>query len=195
MTPVTVRRDPEPSLDDYGTVPISFTTTSVLRIEWRSSGLEGIRITEVPLDPPLAKDVDEGESVSRWLQFGDISHWGFFAAHDAGRRVGGAVVAHRSPTVRMLEGRTDLAVLWDIRVVPSHRRRGVGSRLLQAAARFAWDHGCTVLKVESQNTNPAACRFYAKHGFKLGGIREAAYADSPDETQLLWYLPTPDRPG
>ena len=65
MTPVSVRRDPEPSLDDYGTVPISFTTTSILRIEWRSSGLEGIRITEAPIDPPLAKDFDEGESVSR----------------------------------------------------------------------------------------------------------------------------------
>lgn len=133
--------------------------------------------------------------MSRWQQFGDISHWGFFAAHDAGRRVGGAVVAHRSPAVRMLEGRTDLAVLWDIRVAPSHRRHGVGSRLLQAAARFAWDQGCTVLKVESQSTNPAACRFYAKHGFKLGGVRQGAYADLPDEIQLLWYLPAPNRPG
>ena len=192
---IIVRRDQPPSLADYGAVPISFTTTTILRIEWRSNGLEGIRITEVPIDPPLAKDFDDGEPVSHWLQFGEISHWGFFGAYDAGRRVGGAVVAHRTPAVRMLEGRTDLAVLWDIRVAPSHRSRGVGSRLLQAATRFAWDQGCTVLKVESQNTNPAACRFYAKHGFNLGGVREHAYAEHPEEIQLLWYLPARARPA
>ena len=116
--PVTVRRDPEPLPDDYGTIPISFTTTSILRIEWQSNGLNGLRITEVPIGSPLAKDFDDGEPVSRWLQFGDISHWGFFGAYEAGQRVGGAVVAHHTPTVRMLKGRTDLAVLWDIRMCP-----------------------------------------------------------------------------
>jgi len=190
---VTVRRDESPSLADYGTVPISFTTMSVLRIEWQCSGLQGIRITEAPIDPPLSKDFDDGEPVSRWLQIGDISHWGFFGAYDVGRQVGGAVVAHRTPAVRMLEGRTDLGVLWDIRVAPSHRGQGIGSRLLQAAAQFAWDQGCTWLKVETQNTNPAACRFYAKHGFTLGGIRERAYPEFPDEAQLLWYLWAPGR--
>ncbi len=192
---VTVRHEPSPSLVEYGTVPLSFTTTSILRIEWQGNGLEGIRITEVAVDPPLTKDLDEGEPVSRWLQFGDISHWGFFGAYDDGRRVGGAVVAHRTPTVRMLEGRADLGVLWDIRIAPSHRRRGIGSRLLAAAAQFAWDQGCTVLKVESQNNNPAACRFYAKHHFKLGGVREHANPEFPHETQLLWYLQSPDRLG
>ena len=48
--PFTIRRDESPSLIDHGTVLISFTTTSVLRIEWQRSGLEGIRITEVPID-------------------------------------------------------------------------------------------------------------------------------------------------
>ena len=192
---ITVRRDQPPSLAEYGTVPISFTTTSILRIEWQRSGLEGLRITEAPIDPPRTKDFDAGEPVSRWLQFGDISHWGFFGAYDAGGRVGGAVVVHRTPTVRMLEGRADLGVLWDIRIAPSHRRQGTGSRLLQAAAQFAWDQGCTVLKVESQNNNPAACRFYAKHGFKLGSVREHAYSEYPDEIQLLWYLQAPGRPG
>ncbi len=191
--PVTVRRDPEPLPDDYGTIPISFTTSSILRIEWQSNGLTGLRITEAPLGSPLAKDFDDGEPVSRWLQFGDISHWGFFGAYEAGQRVGGAVVAHHTPTVRMLEGRTDLAVLWDIRCAPSYRRRGIGSRLLLAASQFAWGQGCTVLKVECQNTNPAACRFYAKHGFKLGGVREDAYPEYPDDIQLLWYLPAPGR--
>ena len=44
------------------------------------------------------------------------------------------------------------------------------------------------MKIESQNTNPAACRFYAKNGFELGGVRRGVYAEYPDEVQLLWYL-------
>ncbi len=45
-----------------------------------------------------------------------------------------------------------------------------------------------VLKVESQNINPAACRFYAISGLHLGGLRPGVYPEYPDEVQLLWYL-------
>ena len=101
---------------------------------------------------------------------------------------GGAVVAHDTPGIHMLEGRKNLAVLWDIRVSPSVRRSGVGTRLLEQAIEYARACGCSVLKVESQNTNPAACRFYAKSGLQLGGLRSGGYAEYPDEVQLLWYL-------
>ena len=57
-----------------------------------------------------------------------------------------------------------------------------------ARSRFARASGCSFLKVESQNTNPAACRFYAKSGLELGGLRRGVYPEYPDEVQLLWYL-------
>ena len=123
-----------------------------------------------------------------WRRFGDISHWGIFAAFINEQRVGSAVVAHNSPGIHMLEGREDLAVLWDLRVHPSVRRSGVGTRLLDRAVQFARASGCSFLKVESQNTNPAACRFYAKRGLHLGGVRRGVYPQYPDEVQLLWYL-------
>ena len=126
--------------------------------------------------------------LGHWHRVGDISHWGIFAAFIDEHRVGGAVVAHNSPGVHMLEGRKDLAVLWDIRVHSSVRRSGVGTRLLDRAVQFARASGCSFLKVESQNTNPAACRFYATSGLHLGGLRPGVYTEYPDEVQLLWYL-------
>ena len=185
---VVVRREPLSALSDYASVPIAFTTTTVLKVEWIGNGLGGVRLVEAPLGQPLTKDFDEDEPVTSWRRLGDISHWGIFAAFIDDQRVGGAVVAHRSPAIHMLEGREDLAVLWDIRVHPDVRRSGVGRRLLDRAIRFARASGCSFLKVETQNTNPAACRFYATSGLHLGGLRPGVYPEYPDEVQLLWYL-------
>lgn len=185
---IEVRQEPLSALSDYASIPIAFAATTVLEVEWRANGLGGIRIVEVPLDQPLTKDFDQDEPVAHWHRLGDISHWGVFAAFIDDLRVGGAVVARNSPGVHMLEGREDLAVLWDIRVLPSVRRGGVGTRLLERSIQFAHASGCLFLKVESQNTNPAACHFYARSGFELGGLRPGVYPECPDEVQLLWYL-------
>jgi predicted GNAT family acetyltransferase len=79
-------------------------------------------------------------------------------------------VAHRTPGVYMLEGRDDLAVLWDIRVQPVVRGHGIGHLLFEAAAATARQWQCRLLKIETQNINVAACRFYAREGCQLGGI-------------------------
>jgi len=52
-------------------------------------------------------------------------------------RIGGAVIAFDAPGVNMLEGRRDLAVVWDIRVAPQWRRKGVGGMLFRAAEDWA----------------------------------------------------------
>ena len=70
----------------------------------------------------------------------------------------------------MLEGRRDLAVLWDIRVSPEARRQGVGSALFERVAAWAQLHGCRQLKIETQNTNVRACRFYERQGCQLRAI-------------------------
>jgi ribosomal protein S18 acetylase RimI-like enzyme len=101
--------------------------------------------------------------------------------------VGGAVAAWNTPSVDMLEGRSDLAVLWDVRVDPEYRERGVGHCLFTAVTDWARTRGCRTLKVETQNINVPACRFYARQGCELRTIRSDAYPDLPDEVQLLWY--------
>jgi len=43
-----------------------------------------------------------------------------------------------------------------------------------------------MLKVESQNINVPACRFYDAQGCELRAVQHGAYPDLPDEVQLLW---------
>ena len=117
----------------------------------------------------------------------DLSHWGFLGAYVGGDRVGGAAVAFDTPGLTTLEDRADVAVLWDIRVAPSRRRCGVGSTLVAAAEAWAAARSCRQLKVETQNLNVPACRFYARHGFVLGAVHRFAYPALPEEIQLLWY--------
>lgn len=84
-------------------------------------------------------------------------------------------------------GRDDVAVLWDIRVLPRERGGGVGSALFRAAGGWARTRGCRRLTIETQNINVPACRFYQKMGCTLGAIDRFAYPGQPAEVQLLWW--------
>ena len=81
-----------------------------------------------------------------------------------------------------------LAVLWDIRVLQECRRSGIGSQLFAKCVDWAKRKDCTRLKIETQNNNVPACRFYASMGCELRGIHHGAYSEFPDEVQFLWYL-------
>ena len=97
------------------------------------------------------------------------------------------MLAWRTDALDLLEKRTDLTVLWDIRVHPDYRHQGVGQTLFRAAEAWARARTCRQIKVETQNINVPACRFYAKQGCVLGAIHRHAYPDFPTEVQLLWY--------
>ena len=185
--PIEIVRQPVESLTDYGSVPISYTVDSRYRVE--RVGL-GWKLTEEPVEPPYVKDYDDTEDQRpvRWLRRWDISNWAVFAALDDGVRIGGAVVAWNTTDVDMLEGRDDLAVLWDLRIRPERRGQGIGSRLFAHAVRWARERGCSQLKIETQNFNVRACKFYAARGCHLGGVHPNAYREYPNEVQLLWYL-------
>jgi GNAT superfamily N-acetyltransferase len=183
-----VREMPIGALAEYAGVPIMFEVRSVLEVEIRGEGSGPVALAERAVGTPWTKDYDAvpGEGPEGWPDRFDLSRWGLLAARASGRRVGGAAVAIRTPGLDMLEGRDDLAVLWDIRVAPEARGRGVGTALLRAAEAWARARGCRRMKVETQNINVPACRFYAKHGFRLSGASPSAYAAFPEEIQLLW---------
>ena len=146
-------------------------------------------ISERPVDTTYVKNYDEihGEGPTQWARRFDISNWGFIRARSKSRLVGGAVVAFNTGNVAMLEGRRDLAVLWDIRVSPDVRGKGVGFELLRASEAWAVSKGCRQLKVETQNINVQACKFYEAHGFVLRVVDRLAYPELPGEIQFLWY--------
>ena len=177
-------------LSEYGQVSIAFTVATRLRAKPVDGGLGGLRLVEEKVEPPWVKDYDahDGEGPSRWAKRWDLSNWAVLSAFEEERRVGGAVVAWNTNGVNMLEGREDLAVLWDIRVCPERRGQGIGRRLFARAADWTRARGCRQLKVETQDINAPACRFYARQGCVLGGIDCHAYCEYPDEAMLLWYL-------
>ena len=182
------------SLLRYDEVPISFRVESVFRVETVNQGLGGFAVVEKKVQP-YTKDYDgqsdDEDRPSRWARKFDVSKWVFFLAVDESLVVGGATVATDTLNLNILENRRDLAVLWDIRVHPNRRRCGIGSELFRYAADWARRKGCKQLKVETQNVNVPACRFYAKQGCELGAIHRYGYASSPKvahEAMFLWYL-------
>ena len=186
---VNVAVEPIGRLDLHAEIPISFLVERVLDLVLIDGGLGGIRLSEVPVEEPWIKNYDaiRGEGPTRWAKRFDVTNWGLIAAHAGERRVGGAVVAYNTGGVNMLEGRSDLAVLWDIRVHPEARSAGVGTELFHAAVRWARERGCRTMKVETQNINVPACRFYRHVGCSLGTIDRFAYPEHPNEVQLLWF--------
>jgi GNAT superfamily N-acetyltransferase len=184
-----VVEQPMDRLADHGQIPIAFRVDRELQVSLDQGGLSGIRLIEVAVDPPWIKDYDtvDGHRPSEWPARFDMACWGLIAAHLDGRWVGGAVIAFDTAGLNMLDDRSDVAVLWDLRVHPGARSSGVGTALFDAVEDWARARSCEMLKVETQNINVPACRFYARMGCTLGAIHRYAYPDLPGEAQLLWY--------
>jgi len=184
---IEVSEEKVANLEDYAQIRMSFEVRQVLDVAVLNDGFGGFTLSERKLQAPYLKDYDAMESPLQWQRSFDMSNWGFFVARSEGLRLGGAAVAFDTAGLTMLEDRKDLAVLWDIRVAAEARGKGVGAALFKAAEKWAMAQGCQRLKVETQNINVPACRFYARQGCMLGAIHRFAYPDFPNETQLLWY--------
>jgi GNAT superfamily N-acetyltransferase len=186
---IELREEPILNLADYGSISIAFEIERVLEPTLVEQGLGGILFRAVDAESRHWKDYDTipGNAPADWPKRFNVTSWGLIAARLHGELVGAAVVAYDSPGVVMLEGRRDLAVLWDIRVAPPLRGHGVGFALWQAIEAWASRQGCRQIKIETQNTNASACEFYARQGCYLGAMNRFAYPELPHEIQLIWY--------
>jgi GNAT superfamily N-acetyltransferase len=182
---------PPAGLSRYAAIPIAFEVRTIFDVQLPENGLGGIHLVETPVTP-YVKDYDELETPLSWPDEFDISRWGLFLTlDDGGQALGGAAVAWNTSGVNLLEGRSDLSVLWDIRIHPAARGQGLGKKLFAHAAEWSRQRGCVRMKIETQNINVPACRFYAAQGCQLGDIRRFAYQNEPSvahEVQLNWYL-------
>ena len=188
---IEIQEIPASRLGEYAAIPIRFQVRSKYQVEQFMEGVGGLLMREVKVVPPYAKDYDAGETPRDWPEKFDVANWGIFLAKEDGRNVGAAAVALNTPEVNLLEGRQDLAVLWDIRVRPDVRGTGIGTALFRHAAAWARSQGCRQMKIETQNVNVPACRFYIRMGCELGMVHRFGYAAIPaveDEAMLFWYL-------
>ena len=125
------------------------------------------------------------------LKVFDISNWAFFMAFDNEIPIGAVTIASKTKDVDMLDDREDMSVLWDIRVDDRYKQQGVGTELFKKAVEWSKSNGMKQMKIECQNNNVPACKFYHKHGAVLGKVDEYAYykdAEIKDEIQFIWYL-------
>lgn len=174
----------------YAGVTPEFTVTSVLVVEPVEKGLGGLLLRETPVADPYSKYEDDYGPVD-WTMEWDLAEWGIFLATIGWSVVGGAAVAPATQGMWLVGADETFAVLWDIRVAPRFRRRGVGRTLLRRCAEWARDRGLSALAIETQNVNVPGTRFYAACGCELAEIRRHAYAHVPEfahEAMLVWRL-------
>jgi GNAT superfamily N-acetyltransferase len=176
-------------LPEYEKISIAFRVETFFRVELLDKGLSGFSLVEEAFAKPFIKDYDAypEERPSNWTNRFDLSIWGILSAFDGERRIGGAAIAWKTPEVNMLDGREDLACLWDLRVDSNYRGIGVGKTLFARAVDWAKARNCRLFKVETQNINVPACRFYASQGCELGAVNLHAYPEPLNEIQLVWY--------
>lgn len=190
---LVLRQESAASLADYASVSIAFEVRRVVDVTPSAEDPTRFVLAERMVEPWL-KDYDaHGGGPLDWPSRFDVSAWAIFLAREAGRPLGAAACGFREPDFTMLRGQDDVALLWDIRVAPEARGRGIGRRLLEKIERWAMDRGARWLEVETQDINVPACRFYERRGFELRYVNPAAYPELPAETQLLWHKPLTDR--
>ena len=178
------------TLDRYSVIPSYFEVNSMLEVEVLDDGFKGMKFREKKVARPYTKNYDvDGEPFS-WLNF-NTSHWVTFLLSEDESLVGGLTVACQTPELRELNGRNDLADVWDIRVHPDYKHKGYGTRLFQEAVAWSRNKGFKQLCVETQNVNVRACRFYLKQGCRLGvstAMLTIATRKKRDEVQLVWFM-------
>lgn len=180
----------ESYLKQYDEIPMLVHVKSILKLEKVENGLGGILLKEVPVEEHI-KDLGIYEEASKYTEDFDITNWTFFMAFVNETPIGAATVVSKTENVNMLDGRDDMSVLWDIRVDDRYKGQGVGTKLFSMAAEWSKLKGLKQMKIECQNNNVQACKFYHKQGAILGKVDEYAYyddIDTRDEVQLIWYL-------
>jgi len=175
----------------YDQIRLIVHVSAYYHIEKLNRGLGGFTLVETPVEPYIRNFcIGEDESVTNWKRF-NLSNWAFFMAFDERQPIGAATVASRDNEVNMLSGRNDLAVLWDIRVDENYKRQKIGQKLFDMAVGWSRIHGLLQMKIECQNNNIPAVKFYHKQGAVLSAIDEYAYYNEPEyrhETQFIWFL-------
>ena len=92
-----------------------------------------------------------------------------FGAYDDGNLVGLAIAER--------EDWNGSLMVREFRVVDSHRRRGIGRRLIDRIASHARRQGFRTVVCETQNTNVPAIDFYRSIGFAFEGVDLSCYTN------------------
>jgi GNAT superfamily N-acetyltransferase len=180
---IETRQERLSDLRRHVNVPSVFETDIIFRV---AKSTQSVELTEHRLNRTFRKDYDSVDDPMKWPARFEMSSWIFVGAYRGDERLGGAIGACNCSDLDLLADTRDCVVLWDLRVSPRFHRQGVGSVLFRTIESRGRECGARELRVETQNFNVAACRFYAAQGCELTQANFGAYAQMPDEVQLIW---------
>jgi ribosomal-protein-alanine N-acetyltransferase len=80
----------------------------------------------------------------------------------------------------------DEAHITTFAVLPEHRRRKIGERMLVSLFERAERLGAEWLTLEVRASNLPAQRLYEKYGFRPAGIRRRYYSDNNEDAIIMW---------
>lgn len=128
-----------------------------------------ITLKLISLDQPYVKHWPSDDAgLERYKQF--VQQRLSLGAYDGSRLVGIAI-AERRDWNRSLW-------VWEFGVAETHRRMGIGRRLMEAVTDKAKEAGLRIIVCETQNTNVPAIQFYRKVGFEIEGVDLSYYSNS-----------------
>lgn len=80
--------------------------------------------------------------------------------------------------------------LYDLKVNKAYRGRHVGAMLIEKSKEAALEQGYRGLYTQGQDNNLAACMFYLKNGFVIGGLNTHVYTGTSQEGKkdILFYF-------
>ncbi len=79
----------------------------------------------------------------------------------------------------------DEAHITNVAVAPQHRRKGMGTRVLQALVEAARQKRASRIYLEVRVSNDAARKLYSGQGFKPAGRRPAYYSDNNEDAVVM----------
>ena len=105
----------------------------------------------------------------------------FIGAYDGDKCIGLAILQHEWHK---------FLYLYDLKVNTEYRENHIGLMLIEKSKEIALEHGYRGLYTQGQDNNLAACLFYIKNGFAIGGLDTKIYTGTSQEGKkdILFYL-------
>ena len=191
MMQIAVHEETMAAMQAYARVSTAFRVERRLVLSADPSAPSGVSLSEDSVVAPFVKDYDvlPGNHPTEWARRLDTARWRVFAALVGDAQVGGAILILPKDDA----GVQIVAELWDLRVSPAWRRRGVARALWATVEAAALAAGARALRIETQQINVAACRLYDAQGCVLARVDAEAYPEWPDEVALHWFKALPAR--
>lgn len=182
---IRIRPMTEQDIPRLAAIRPGFVSPTTLVVEKDGDGLAvGWRLAERPLPEPYDKgdgyDFDQAERrhILARLRKGDGLH---LVVEAEGALVGMLDVAP--------EEWNNTAWIWNLMLDTSVRGQGLGRELFRRTVTWARRQGFRAVVLETQTNNVPACKFYARMGCQIEGIREAYYSNDDmarGEVAIFW---------